>query len=218
MALNLQIIHFRKFCDSGILQQFSCPGTPQQNGVIERKHWHLLNVARALRFQADLQLIFWGTGFTSPSRSSINFLGWLHFHCHLFNKSNTIQNFSWSNSLWKTLWPSTWFHSPYEKLYGHPLDFTHLSTFGGFCYASTSHDHPNKFKPRARRCIFVGYPAGQKAFKLYDTDHHKFLVSRDVIFHETIFPFKNSKAHGTTPSSSTHLWSRTHKFTNPHTS
>ena len=40
----------------------------------------------------------------------------------------------------------------------------------------------------------MGYPAGQKAFKLYDTDHHKFLVSRDVIFHETIFPFKNSKA------------------------
>jgi len=47
------------FNDLGILFQQSCPATPQQNGVIERKHCHLLNVARALRFQACLPLQFW---------------------------------------------------------------------------------------------------------------------------------------------------------------
>lgn len=34
----------------GIIHQRSYPYTPQQNGVVERKHRHLLETVRALRF------------------------------------------------------------------------------------------------------------------------------------------------------------------------
>ncbi|CAL2268146.1 unnamed protein product [Prunus armeniaca] len=80
--------------------------------------------------------------------------------------------------------------SPYEKLYHKPPSYTHLRIFG--CLAHATIVQPShKFDPMAKRCVFLGYPSGQKAYKLFDITTRKLFTSRDVVFHESYFPFKS---------------------------
>ena len=79
--------------------------------------------------------------------------------------------------------------TPYELLYQSPADYSLFRVFGCLAFASTLSAHRTKFQPLARMCVFFGYPSGIKGYRLYDIQTKQIFISRDVIFHEDVFPF-----------------------------
>lgn len=152
------------FATKGILHQTSCVYTPQKNGRVERKHRHILNIARTLLFQAVLPTKFWGENVLTTA--------------YLINHTPT------SLLAGKT---------PYKILHSTPPSYENLCVFGSLCYAQRHSALKDKFQERNRKCIFVGYPHGQKGWYVFDVESHDFFVSRDVIFQEDVFPFVQQK-------------------------
>ena len=48
------------FQKKGIIHEFSCISTPQQNGITERKNGHLLATTRDLIFHQNVPKTYWG--------------------------------------------------------------------------------------------------------------------------------------------------------------
>ncbi|GMJ05011.1 hypothetical protein HRI_004170300 [Hibiscus trionum] len=64
-----------------------------------------------------------------------------------------------------------------------------MKAFGCLCFVSTLKAHRSKFDARALPAVFMGYAAGVKGYKVLVLQTNTFVVSRDVIFYETHFPF-----------------------------
>ncbi|KAM0069913.1 putative RNA-directed DNA polymerase [Helianthus debilis subsp. tardiflorus] len=145
----------------GIVLETTCPHTPQQNGVVERKHRHLLEIARALRFEASLPVKFWGECILTAT--------------YIINRipSKAVDN-----------------KTPYEILVGKPPSYDHMKVFGCLTYYRNTNTKGDKFEPRGKPGIFLGYPRGTKGYKVYDVEQGKMVVSRDVKFNERVFPFQ----------------------------
>lgn len=95
--------------ERGIVQQTSCVGTPQQNGIVGRNHQHLLNTARALVFQSKLPKQFWDRAVSQTA--------------HIINRLPT-----------KYLSQQ----SPFEVHFERKPEFNLLKVFGSFCFATYS--------------------------------------------------------------------------------
>jgi hypothetical protein len=149
----------------------SCIETPQQNAIVERKHQHLLNVARSLRFQSHLPLQFWADCILSVA--------------HIINRIPT---------------PLLSNKSSYQLLFSKVPSYSHLKVFGCLAYVSTLSRNKTKFDPRATPSIFIGYQHDMKGYKFYNLQTQSVIISRNAIFHETIFPYATHIDHSSSPA------------------
>ncbi|WVY95971.1 hypothetical protein V8G54_028122 [Vigna mungo] len=81
---------------------------PNKNGIVERKHQHVLNVARDLLFQSALLSVFWSYA--------------IRHVLHLINRLPT---------------PFLENQSPYQYVFGNIPDFSTLRVFGYLAFANT---------------------------------------------------------------------------------
>ena len=148
------------FLTHGVILRMSCPYTSQQNGRAERILRTINNIVRSLLFQASLPPVYWADS--------------LHTATYLLNRHPT-----------KTLDG----HTPFFALHGTQPSYTHLRVFGCACYPNQSSVAPHKLSPRSSLCVFLGYSSDHKGYRCLDLHSNRIIVSRHVVFDETLFPF-----------------------------
>lgn len=154
---------FNKYlAEHGIQRQLSAPESPQQNGLAERMNGILINISRCLLIESGADPKFWAEAVCTAS------------HLHNKRPSSAI-NGNTPDKLWS----------------GKEISLGYLKVFGCRAWSHVrSFQKRSKFDPKASECVLVGYPDGIKGYKLWDLKEKRFLISRDVIFEEDIFPLK----------------------------
>lgn len=156
---EFQNSRFTEVCTKyGILQQFTVPYTPQQNGVSERANRTIEDKVRCMLKHANLPHAFWAEAVNTA--------------VYLYNKTPASSiDFEIPDAIW----------------FKRDVTYDHLRVFGCKAFAQILPAR-SKLDPRTEKCIFLGYCTDRKAWRLYSLSKNAVCFSRDVVFHEHVFP------------------------------
>ena len=153
----------------GIIHQTTCPYTPEQNGVAERKNRHILDVGRSLMFHYNVPKRYWNEAILTA--------------IHLINRmpSKLLNG-----------------KSPFEFLYNRQPNLSYLKVFGCTCYVHILNHARDKLSYRSVKCIFLGYCIDKKGYKYLDPYTNEKFLSRNVTFLENDPYFDKVRNEGET--------------------
>ncbi|GFZ20884.1 hypothetical protein Acr_29g0000460 [Actinidia rufa] len=149
-------------CD--ILQQLTCPYTPEQNGVAERKNRHIMSVVRCLLLGMGVPKYFWHMAVLTAT--------------YLINRTpSRVLN---GKAPLHILQPASTLFPIIPRV------------FGCTCFVQNRSLTRTKLDDKAVRCIFLGYSSMSKGYRCYDPVTRHMYHSLDVTFLKTVPFFSNS--------------------------
>ncbi|GJR73636.1 ribonuclease H-like domain-containing protein [Tanacetum coccineum] len=130
-----------EFCEmKGIRREFSVSGTPQQNGVAERKNRTLIEAARTMLADSKLSTTFWAEAVNTA--------------CYVQNRVLVIKPHN---------------KTPYELFLGRKPALSFMRPFGCQVTILNILDHLGKFDGKSDDGFFVGYSINSKALRVFNT-------------------------------------------------
>ena len=78
--------------------------------------------------------------------------------------------------------------TPLEVLFKTLLEYSSLKIFDCFCFPNIRSYNKHKLQFWSTKCTFLGYSLNHKGYKCLDSNG-KIIISQDVIFNESSFPF-----------------------------
>lgn len=152
---------FAKFCnESMIVQEFSAPYAPQQNGKVERSNRVIVEMARSMLQTASMTHMFWSDAVVAAA--------------YVRNRCLTVA----LDGL-----------TPIEAVTGCPPVLTGMKVFGSYVHVLLPEGERNKLDSRTVRGRFIGYgKGGQSRFWVPSGAGAcgRVMVSRDAVFSENI--------------------------------
>jgi hypothetical protein len=129
---------------------------PQQNGVVERKNWTLVEMARMMLDEHMTPRCFWAEAINTA--------------CYISN-----QNFP--HSLLNL--------ASFELRFGREPFVSHLSRFGCKCF-TLKHGNLDKFESHSSNRIFLGYTPHGRSYRVLNLETNTVVESCDVTFDEIV--------------------------------